>query len=124
MTTATMQVAINWPTMFGLDSLSLAPVFRPVVANGTTAAPFAWMRPAKKAEAVVVEISEAASKSNAQTQVINKNYAAARSSSSLAPVAVPQSTFFGPLTTKVGTVIFGNVTKRLYHRYWCTTRNW
>jgi hypothetical protein len=122
--TATMQVAINWPTMFGLDSLPLAPVFRPVVANGATAAPFAWMRPAKKAEAVVFEISEAASKSEAQTQVIKKNYAAAISSSALAPVAVPQSTFFGPLTTKVGTVIFGNVTKRLYHRYWCTTRNW
>jgi hypothetical protein len=121
--TATMQVAIDWPTMFGLDSLSLAPVFRPVVANGAAAAADAWVRPAKKAEAVVVEISEVAAKTNARTQVVNKNYPA-RSSSALAPVAVPQSTFFGPLTTRVGTVIFGNATKRLYHRYWCTTRNW
>jgi hypothetical protein len=122
--TASMQVAINWPTMFGLDSLSLAPVFRPVVANATAAAPFAWIRPAKKAEPAVVESTEAAAKSKTRRHVINKNYAAARSSSPLSPVTVPQSTFFGPLTTKVGTVIFGNMTKRLYHRYWCTTRNW
>ena len=38
--------------------------------------------------------------------------------------AVAAPVFFGPLTTRVGTVVFGNVTKRLYHRYFCTTRNW
>ncbi len=38
--------------------------------------------------------------------------------------AVSAPVFFGPVTTRVGSVVFGNVTKRLYHRYFCTTRNW
>jgi hypothetical protein len=121
--TANMHVAINWPAMFGLDALSPAPVFRPVVSNGAATAANVWVRPVKKVEAVVVVETREGAKAKAQTQVINKNYPA-RSSSALAPVVVPKTTFFGPLTTKVGTVIFGNVTKRLYHRYWCTTRNW
>lgn len=117
--------------MFGLESLSLAPVFRPVIAvasssNSTTvksasASATLWVRPAKKVEVYASAVSEAAQTS--KSQVVNRAYPS-KSSSASSPVVVPQSTFFGPLTTRVGTVIFGNVTKRLYHRYWCTTRNW
>jgi hypothetical protein len=40
------------------------------------------------------------------------------------PVKFNNTQFPGPVTTKIGSVIYGNVTKTLYHRYFCTTRNW
>jgi hypothetical protein len=118
-------VAIDWPAMFSMNSMPPCASIKSSAAVETMKEPSsplpALLQPSVPLQ--VVTTTEIARIKLAKAQELELRAAptaatSTKSGANDAPIA------FGPLTTRVGTVIFGNVTKRLYHRYWCTTRNW
>lgn len=125
MFTTMTAVAIDWPAMFSINSV---PPFASVKGSPavetikeTSSPQSVILQP--NARRQVLATTEIARIKQAKAQALESRAVRAAIGGSR-PSASSASMTFGPLTTKVGTVIFGNVTKQLYHRYWCTTRNW
>lgn len=98
--TSMIAIAIDWPAMFGnLNHPALQP-----------AAKLASVEQRSASEKVIARVRKAAllAKCQSKSRETGGNDAFSH----------------GQSTIRLGTVVFGNVTKRPYHRYWCTTRNW
>ncbi|HEY9681790.1 MAG TPA: hypothetical protein V6C86_09430 [Oculatellaceae cyanobacterium] len=102
MMTTTTPFAISWPAIFGTV---------PSVAYGRNESARPQFKLVKTRCQIVAEFK--------QSQLSGHHHVYAKML-----VKFGKTPFLGPVTTKIGSVIYGNVTKTLYHRYFCTTRNW